>query len=242
MTGAICNHIRMFNNEIVYSRNAQDEFSYCVYCYSRKKKKQTITLISNIRDYKDEENNEVLLFCEGNNLTVRLVDYENYFDEYPCVTNMNIDDSSLKQIKDLVDKEEKVFLIDQEIFPISEFFEIFEKRILSNFINLECINCGRKVNTYIHTNQCIGCLSRISESREISRNPHIEKNQHIASLFSNRKKQNNPYHFVQKLKLLQHLRYAHVSNLENNQELIKRISYTYKINNLNISFKKKQEE
>ena len=209
MTGATCNHIRIFNNEIVYSRTtqAQDEFSYCVYCYSKKKIRQTITFISNIRDYKDYENHEILSFVEGNNLTIRLVDYENYFvDSSPYYMNMEL--TLAKKIKDLVEKREKVFLIDQEVFGISEFFEICEKRIFSNLINLECLNCSKKVNSFFDTNKCIVCLSQNSESPESKRN-HQTANapQKAPSLFQNRKRMNtNPYHFVQKLKLLQHIK------------------------------------
>lgn len=191
MSGLICTHVRIYENEIVYLPSTLDEFSYCIYCYSNKKKKQMITLIANIRDYNDEENNDIFNFIEANNVTVKLVDYENYLKQEEEL-DKNLD------IFLLVDKKEKVFLINHEVFPISVFFEVIEKRILSSMGNSTCCLCGKKLNLYIDNYKCISCLC----SDDTLGNPNAKCNQQIqhGNQIKN-KRINNPYHFVQKLKL-----------------------------------------
>jgi hypothetical protein len=225
MNGSICTHIRIFKSEIVYSNTIHEEFSYCIYCYSKKKKNKTITLIANFRDYHDEENNDILSFIEANNLTVKQFDYENYFNQEDDYDGVNIDR--------LIENREKVFIIDQEVFRFSDFFEIIEKRVLKIIWNSACSICGKKLNIHIDNTQCISCLASNYSEDEI--NSKIKSNENIkqnsqCKLFM--RKINNPYHFVQKLKLNR----KHTYNPITHEELVKYIPG--KFSNFNISFRK----
>jgi hypothetical protein len=221
MNGSICNHIRIFNNEVVYSSSLLDEFSYCIYCYSLKKKKQIVTLIANVRDNNDEENNEILSYCEGDNLTIKLVDYENYFS-----------DEIEHDIRELCRRKEKAIIIERKVYPITQFFDIFEKIILKTILNFACLKCGKKVSLHVNTMFCISCLSRDEREED---NSTISENAKSSMINLNRRA-NKPYHFVEKLKLKRTVPMIHASEINESDVLVNTVPK--KLNNFNISFRK----
>ena len=215
MNGSICNHIRIFNNEVVYSSSLLDEFSYCIYCYSLKKKKQIVTLIANKRDNNDEENNEILSYCEGSNITIKLVDYENSFSD-------EIEDD----IRELCRRKEKAVIIDKKVYPISQFFDIFDKIILKTILNFACLNCGKKVSLHVNGMFCVSCLARDEREAENAKSLMIDTN----------RRANKPYHFVEKLKLKRTVPMIYASEINESDVLVNTIPK--KLNNFNISFRK----
>ena len=105
--GKRCHHLRFFKEKLVYPKEEEDD-KMCIYCYSQKKVTPLVTLYSNVRNYDDEENNEIISFCEENEMTIKLVDIENDF---------SAESSS-----------QRYFVLDGKKFELSKFYEALEKR------------------------------------------------------------------------------------------------------------------
>ena len=141
LTGLECEHVRFFENRIVYPEKTQN-FTICIYCYSQKKNKQLVTLISNLRNYNDEENHEILSFCEKNELTLNLLDYENPFKD---------------PFKEHSAKREKCLIVGDEIVEFESFFEVIEKKIFNDQRNtVDCLYCGFKMEPSFK--KCTNCI------------------------------------------------------------------------------------
>lgn len=134
-----CEHVRIFENRIVYPEPTQN-FNMCIYCYSLKKNKQLVTLICNFRNYNNEENHEVISFCEKNELTTNILDYENSFNS-----------------KELVAQKEKYIIIEDDVVGFNSFFEIIEKKLFNDQRNtVDCLFCGYKMEPSVK--KCMNCI------------------------------------------------------------------------------------
>jgi hypothetical protein len=140
MSRTVCEHIRFFKNEIVYVKEKLSE-SVCIYCYSNKKIKKQISVICNLRDYFDEEINEVLTYCERNEIRLEVFDQQNEFE----ITN--------PKIKNLLKTEKSHFIIIGENYTDTISFEEFFKMK----INPKCDSCGKKITFGL--SRCGICLS-----------------------------------------------------------------------------------
>jgi hypothetical protein len=145
----VCEHIRFFKNDIVYVRAKYSE-NVCIYCYSNKKIKKQISVICNMRDYFDEENNEFLTYCEKNEMRFEVFDYDNQFE----LLNDNIK-SILK-----AGKSKSIIIGCNYSEPIS-FEEFYEHKI-----NLRCKSCGKKISFGL--SECGICLSATSNTTAAS--------------------------------------------------------------------------
>ena len=81
ITGKNCCHIRFFEDEMVYPTQSLIDNSeiICIYCYSLKKIKKHVFLSCNLRDSYNKIINDILTYCEDNQITIDLVDYENLY-------------------------------------------------------------------------------------------------------------------------------------------------------------------
>jgi hypothetical protein len=141
LTGLECEHVRFFENRIVYPEKIKN-LTICIYCYSLKKNKQLVTLISNLRNYNDEENHEILSFCEKNELTINLKDSENPFKD---------------NFKEFAAKREKCLIVGDEIVEFESFLEVIEKRLFNDQRNtVECNYCGFKMEPSFK--KCTNCI------------------------------------------------------------------------------------
>jgi hypothetical protein len=168
-----CNHTRFHKGQVVYSGRDKYDEKMCIYCYSNKKTKQHITLISNFRMYEGDEgceNNELLSYVETSNITIRLIDYENCFSQIK-----NVD----QKLMVMVERKEKCFLINNVIFPfitLDDFIEKVEESQLT--LNSLCFICGK----ITYNNKCTFCKSPLETFKPSHKKP-------------------NPYNFLTKLKL-----------------------------------------
>jgi hypothetical protein len=145
MNKTVCQHIRFFKNDIVYARGRMSD-SFCIYCYSNKKIKKQISVICNLRDYFDEENNELLSYCEKNEMRFEVFDYDNQFE----ITNPKIK-TLLKTLK-----SKTIIIGDNYSEPLS-FEEFYEMKI-----NPRCDSCGKKISFGL--SRCGICLSGASNT------------------------------------------------------------------------------
>ena len=180
-----------------------------------------MTLISNVRDYNDEGNNEIISYCEGGNITIKLVDYENSFSD-------EIDDD----IRELCERKEKAIIVEKKVYPISQFFDIFEKIILKTILNFACLKCGKKVSVHVNAILCISCLARDESEADNCLKLENEK----SPINNINRRANKPYHFVEKLKLQRNVPMIKSSEINESDVLVDVIPK--KLNNFNISFRK----
>lgn len=161
INGLTCEHIRFYTNKIAFASALENNISFyetslCVYCYSLKKKKQQITVICNYREYTDEENDEIFSFCEKNNLTMRIYDYENNF-----ISPLSGENFYAGEIfKEILKKKEKCLIIDDEVIPYEKFYEAVEKKILNknSSSSFNCSKCGVKLESSLGIKKCFECL------------------------------------------------------------------------------------
>ena len=156
----ICEHVRFFNNDIVYFKYKNSE-NICIYCYSNKKLKKQLSLICNKRDYSDEDNHKIFSYCEQKELKFEVYDYENVFE---CNDKMR----SLKKIKHVILSNSPKEMLSYEDFYMLN-------------INPKCY-CGKKLD--LGQNKCgvcsnnSSCLTATSSEKKVEKkNPYnfIEK-------------------------------------------------------------------
>jgi hypothetical protein len=141
----VCEHIRFYRNDIAYVRVKQSE-SVCIYCYSNKKLKKQISVICNMRDYFDDENNELLTYCEKNEIRFEVFDYENEFE----ITN--------PKIRNLIKvNKSKAIIVGENYSEPMAFDEFYELKI-----NPRCDSCGKKIS--FGSSRCGLCLSGASNT------------------------------------------------------------------------------
>lgn len=162
LSGLICEHIRFFQGKLVYFHYSDE--SLCIYCYSQKKTKQQITIVSNIRDISDEENNEIISLCEKNELTLRLIDYENYHLLAKIKPNFKDD---YGYISDLVKKKKKSVIFDNEVIPFDCFYEFLEAKLSGKQPIINCTNCGERIhNSVLENKKCFYCLIKCNNEEQ----------------------------------------------------------------------------
>jgi glutaredoxin len=173
-----CEHIRFHCGAIVYAKESNlNSDDICIYCYSLKRTKKQVTIFCNQRDYNDTDNNDVIAFCEANEIRFKLVDYVN-------------DKLSIFKEKTVVFNE------DYEEPYRYEDFQIKVSNILSG--KVKCEDCGKKLTSLeITVERCVSCstpgLSTNSASSSFNTNtPLTEK-----------RFKRNPYNFIEKLQLHQ---------------------------------------
>jgi hypothetical protein len=147
--GITCDHIRFYDNKIVYSQT--DEDGVCIYCYSMKKIKQTVVYLCNQRDYLDETNHEIFSFCEKNQITMKIIDYENM--------NNNLNCNYQEIYKPYLENKQNCLFIDDEHVPLESFYDALEKRFIKSS-TLQCKNCGSKISadSSLGLKKCFECL------------------------------------------------------------------------------------
>lgn len=194
----MCYHIRFFRNEIIHLRN-NDDSQLCIYCYSSKKIKQNIVILANFLDSNDEELNEILTFIEKNEITLKIIDYENFCKE-------KIKNLDFTLISALVSKKENCILTDDEILPFESFYQAMEKNVLTKNITSKCLECNKKIeNSSLGLKKCFECYiknSGNSNSLSISTNNSSSLSNGsdgLKPLLLTKKR--NPYNFIEKLQL-----------------------------------------
>jgi hypothetical protein len=224
LNGITCHHLRIFNNTIVYAKsNNYEEETICIYCYSLKKKKQVVCAISNWRDYSDEENNEILSFCEKNEITIKLIDNQNPYEK-PLPTQSNSD-----KMNSLISSNQKFVIIDDEIFPFQDFYLALEKKFANKSSKgFKCTSCGKALESSASSlKKCFDCLmlsssslssfsnsgnatiTISSENKSLIKlnlsegsNSNLADNQiHATTSHNQVLNRKNPYNFMEKLKL-----------------------------------------
>lgn len=175
-----------------------------------------VTIICNWRDYTDEENNDVLSFCEKNEITLNLIDNQNP----SCV---EVPHDSL--INSLLMNEQKYLLVDDDVFPFRDFYFVLEKKFSSKTAKggMQCVSCGKTMECSVHLKKCFECLlcnSFITDTSDHTVN--VSGNSNSFTLSDSRStnstvsfgrvekglnssltptKKKNPYNFIEKLKL-----------------------------------------
>jgi hypothetical protein len=168
-----CEHIRFYKNTVAYAKTADD---LCIYCYSKKKTTKQVTIFCNFRDCSDEDNNDIINFCETNELKFELIDTVN-------------NKSSLV-------KEKTIIFNGKYDEPYR--FEDFRTKVEHIIYNrVKCEDCGKKLSSVENTvERCVSCftpsLSSNSSSSFLTNTPLTEK-----------RPKRNPYNFIEKLQLYQ---------------------------------------
>ena len=104
LLGKNCLHLRFFNNNLVFPFDFNNNF--CIYCYSEKKINKIVSIVCDQKNYFDENLNEILTFCEENEITFEIFDYENSF-QYENLPNF------IK--KNVINKKFSLFINKKEI-------------------------------------------------------------------------------------------------------------------------------
>ena len=104
LTGKKCFHLRFFENNLVFPFDFNNNF--CIYCYSEKKINKIVSIVCDQKNYFDENLNEILTFCEENEITFEIFDYENSF-QYENLPNF------IK--KNVINKKFSLFVNKKEI-------------------------------------------------------------------------------------------------------------------------------
>lgn len=186
--GVICDHIRFYDNKIVYAQTHEEE-GVCIYCYSMKKTKQTVVYLCNQRDYLDETNHELFSFCEKNQITMKIIDLEN-------ISKNN--NSHLEKYRPYLENKENCLYIDDDYVQIECFYDALEKRFTKSS-SLQCKNCGSKISadSSLGLKKCFECLLGVEKN---------ENYKEIGSSKSDLKKKrrnysSSSYSFIEKLGL-----------------------------------------
>jgi hypothetical protein len=169
-----CEHVRFNGNTIAYVK-PKDYF--CIYCYSKKKTRKQVTIFCNHRDYTDEDNNDLIGFCEKNELKFELVDTANtrssVFKEKTIIFNGKYD----------------------EPYRFEDFYGKVENMLVKR---PKCEDCGNKLSSLensVEKSACMSCSSSTSALRSFLTNtPIADKRAGV---------KRNPYNFIEKLQLNQ---------------------------------------
>lgn len=181
--GEICYHIRFYNNKIIHP--LQDN-GKCIYCYSEKKKNPIVMAILDQRNYFSEENNEILSFCENNEMTISLYDIENSF--------LN-NHSSNPMVNDFIKRKTEAVIIDNEAESLNNFYYLLEKKCSLNLAkNNKCSDCGSIIECSVNIKKCFECLMGKKKP-----SPNMSSSFEYNSIHQYFKK--NPYNFIEKLRL-----------------------------------------
>jgi hypothetical protein len=190
---SVCEHIRFYKNEIAYVKVKQSE-SFCIYCYSNKKIKKQISVICNLRDYFDEENNELLTYCEKNELRFEVFDYENEIE----ITN--------SKIRNLIKaNKSKAVIVGENYSEPLTFEEFYELKI-----NPRCYSCGKKVP--FGTSRCGLCLSGASNTTADSSEKKIPERKNPYNFIEKLQLSKKDYDKVAKKEVQKILNYSFGSN------------------------------
>ena len=103
LLGKNCLHLRFFNNNLVFPIDFNNNF--CIYL-QRKKINKIVSIVCDQKNYFDENLNEILTFCEENEITFEIFDYENAF-QYENLPNF------IK--KNIINKKFSLFINKKEI-------------------------------------------------------------------------------------------------------------------------------
>ena len=91
----------------------------CIYCYSLKKINKDLFLCCNLRDSENQIINEILSYCEDNQITIEIVDYENLY-------YYNLSKYSDKIINK-INKKEDFCIIGNNISELDNYYNLLEK-------------------------------------------------------------------------------------------------------------------
>ncbi len=128
ITGKNCCHIRFFEDEMVYPTQSLIDNSeiICIYCYSLKKIKKQVFLSCNLRDSYNKIINDILTYCEDNQITIDLVDYENLY-----YYNLSM---YSQEINEKINLKEDFCVVGNYISDLDNFYELIEKERINNEI------------------------------------------------------------------------------------------------------------
>ena len=121
INGKSCYHIRFFEDQIIYpNQNLIDNSEIiCIYCYSLKKINKDVFLCCNLRDSENQIINEILSYCEDNQITIEIIDYENLY--YYDLSKYSDD------IINKINKKEDFCVIGNIISELDNFYNLLEK-------------------------------------------------------------------------------------------------------------------
>jgi hypothetical protein len=151
--GKICCHFRFFNKRLVYPnfesnnfltnegeefflnfQDLQDKIKNCIYCNSRKRLRKKVKFFCNFRNSFDEDINEILSFCEENEISISL------YDSVNLINFLNgKEDSEFYYLYNY--KNENILMINDQIIPIEEFSE-YKNTLLNIEKGLICFLCN----------------------------------------------------------------------------------------------------
>lgn len=188
LQGKHCSHLRFIGNTLVYPNDTVSEKeNICIYCYSNKKINPLVTIFTDFRNDSNELNNEIISFCEENEITLKLIDLDNLF-------KYDLSQFPTEIQKAATIKKSSFFIYEKEteMFRLDNFFEILERKKNNKNKEGKCIKCGKSISISSGINICIDCcLSKSDSSLSIS----------VNSGQSYKRGKRNPYNFIEKLKL-----------------------------------------
>jgi len=177
----ICPHIRYFEERLVYPKinfitknNKNIDSSQvkdcktktlnfveiknenCIYCLSNKKMKKFIKFYCDFRNSYEEENHNILNYCEENEIPIDIFDIENLNSFNISISDDNLNphfnflENSKIFYKNItsayISNFEKILLVDDQVIKIDSFFEILNnENTLNKFKNMNCFICNRQI-------------------------------------------------------------------------------------------------
>jgi hypothetical protein len=153
--GKICCHFRFFNGKLAFPNfelnnsyfNEGEEFflnfkdlenknKLCIYCNSRKRLRKKVKFFCNFRNSFDEEINQILSFCEENEISISL------YDSVNLISFLNgKDDKEFHNLFNNDDDNYNILMINDQIIKIEEFFE-YNDSLLNIEKGLICFLCN----------------------------------------------------------------------------------------------------
>ena len=186
LRGEHCHHLRFSGNALVYpTENVQNKEGLCIYCYSNTKLEPLITIATDARNSLNEMNNEILSFCEENELTFKLIDIENVFSCDISQYSKEIQNKMQSNSFFMIEKE-------KETYSLEQFWDVLDEWRKRKNKEGKCRKCGKMINPSSGIDICIDCCLSKNDSTLNSSN---------SSGYSSIKGKRNPYNFIEKLKL-----------------------------------------